>query len=423
MKKNSLIVYCSALFIIAGFFPRLSLAQSAIHQLEIITGQTIDSYQYQVNGPDYSGSSSSSSAPALLSEENNAVITDVLLTHANEVNNRGVRSYNKGDWAGAVRDFKTALKYDPNNSVFQQNLRNAEEKLQAKQSEENAKKEYIREGVAFVKSFNTEVKSYAKDQKKLKKQLASYVPPLTQRKVIKEGVILGMSNTRSHNAIAKYDLKSPFSGEKVPYYATSDDASWRDLARVTLDNLTVGKYTTLHTETGKELVQQLGNTYFETLMAHSNGATVTEALLRADVIKAKELHIMGGDRSLTNYSGYCDLVAQGKVEKVVVWLNPADYVPYGTSLADLFVSRSYNKHYQTENFDQFCEHTLKSLAGSKNVEYRWLSGPEFTQKGQDFKLGSETFDAHGLEVYWENIRRYREKYGDRMRDFTYKRGE
>lgn len=350
----------------------------------------------------------------VLSDEADQHYTEYMLEQARIVNRRGVEAYNKGNYTAAAASFKKACKYDKNNSTYRQNLTNARTMLsrekEAKSSEKNSShtaQVYLGEMKAFSDCLQENKKSYQTVQKKLKKQLGSYVPPLKTRKVIKEGVILGMSNTQYNNAIVREDLKSPFSENKIPFYATSDNDEWTDLGRVSLDNLTTGKYTSLNTEVGKELVKQLDNTYFEILMAHSNGATVTEALLRADVIQAKELHIMGGDRSLTNFGGYADLIATGKVEKVVVWLNPADYVPYGTSLVDMFMNGSHDKNLQVENFNAYFQHIVDEMKATNNIEYRWLSGPEFSSTGQTLRLKpGNMYDAHGLEIYWKNIRTY-----------------
>ena len=63
------------------------------------------------------------------------------------------------------------------------------------------------------------------------------------------------------------------------------------------------------------------------LTAHSNGATIAEALVRQGVITVDELNIVGGDRSLANVSELQDLLDSGKVKRVRVWINPGDPVP------------------------------------------------------------------------------------------------
>ena len=175
---------------------------------------------------------------------------------------------------------------------------------------------------------------YISQQKTLRKTLASYVPPLGEfktKKNIPEGIILGLMNTTEINDVAL--VTSPITGhafKKGEYFATTDNASVTDFFRVAADNITIGKYT-LNTEYGKKLIAELNGTHFERLFAHSNGATVTEAMINESIIKVDELNILGGDRSCINIQGYKDLVASGKVKKIIVWYNPADIVPYGTS--------------------------------------------------------------------------------------------
>lgn len=146
-----------------------------------MTGQTINDYNSSGN---YPSASSSSSAPSVLSRENDDVITDVLLQQAWDLNERGVKCYNEGNWECAFRSFRDALKYCPNNSTYQQNYNNAKTQLDLLQNINDEREEYAKEGAYFVKSMNANTKSYVKLQKKLKKELGSYVPPLTGRKEI-----------------------------------------------------------------------------------------------------------------------------------------------------------------------------------------------------------------------------------------------
>jgi len=348
--------------------------------------------------------------------------------HSVDVNNQGVKQYNKGNYKAAAALFRKALRYYPNYGDYLQNLKNAEKMLARENAIKNRVKQQqqatqhsLDEMKAFSNSVNETKASYQKVQNKLHKQLGGYdVPPPTgSRKIIKEGVILGMSNTKDENSIVKHDMNSPFSENKVPFWATTDNAGKSDIFRVALDNLFTGKFTTLATDVGQELVKELDNTYFEVLMAHSNGATVTEALLRDDVIRAKELHIMGGDRSLFNHDGYVDLIATGKVEKVVVWLNPADAVPYGSSLVSLVTDGFHDLDLQAGNFQAYFERIENEQKYSKNIEYRWLSGPEFSSRGQSMEKNFFEFDPHDLEVYWINIRRYRALSPEEQAKYSY----
>jgi len=175
-----------------------------------------------------------------------------------------------------------------------------------------------------------------------------YVPAPPKPKVIHEGIILGLKNTQEINAVKR--IRSPFTGKAYKddeFFATSDDTTWKEFIRGAIDNSYLGEYT-LNTEWGKKLVAKLDGTHFNRLIAHSNGATVSEALIRKGVITVDELNIVGGDRSLINHFGYNELIASGKVKRVVVWLNPGDLIPYGSSaglFSTLIVPK--NKYFKT----------------------------------------------------------------------------
>ena len=50
---------------------------------------------------------------------------------------------------------------------------------------------------------------------------------------------------------------------------------------------------------------------------------------------------------------------------------------------------------------------INQMKATNNIEYRWLSGPEFSSTGQTLRLKpGNMYDAHGLEIYWKNIRTY-----------------
>jgi hypothetical protein len=161
----------------------------------------------------------------------------------------------------------------------------------------------------------------------------------------------------------------------------------------------------LSTQHGKELAARLSGTHFKRLIAHSNGATISEALIRENVIKVDELNILGGDRSLMNFSGYDELVKTGKVKKVIVWVNPGDVIPVGSSALPLAGKITDTGRYQS-NLTAFFDYKLTGAGNTNpNVEYRFLKGPQFA-KGQKMEFSSKAFDAHDLSAYFENMNRY-----------------
>ena len=157
------------------------------------------------------------------------------------------------------------------------------------------------------------------------------------------------------------------------------------------------------------MIEKLGGTNFDRLIAHSNGATVTEALIRKGTITVSELNIIGGDRSLINVIGLNELIASGKVKRVVVWINPGDIIPYGTSAGLMSPLAGVRDQYIKTAADYFAEKlTGEAKGGDAKVEYRFLKGTQY--HGQNLSFGKDIFDAHGLEVYCYNMQKYFETH-------------
>lgn len=169
-------------------------------------------------------------------------------------------------------------------------------------------------------------------------------PPLPGGTVreVEEGVFLGLTNTQYQANELMAKGQSPITGK--PYAEMLKDGDVRaygfgktdvlpmELARGGRDALSDGEYT-LDQEHFQNLLPQINGTHYQVLNAHSNGATIAEALLRQGVIRADELNIVGGDRALSRGQAYQDLLDSGAVKKVTVWINRGDPVPYLTSPA------------------------------------------------------------------------------------------
>jgi len=219
-------------------------------------------------------------------------------------------------------------------------------------------------------------------------------------RTIHEGVFLGLlTNQQDANDLLAHDT-SPFaprsyrqmqrSGEVLALsFGTGANFS-TEIERGVADHLSLGRYT-LSQDRVSAVVHALNGTRFDRLIAHSNGATIAEALLRADVIRVKELDIAGGDRSLVNYESLSELIESGRVERVVVWINPGDPIPLATGTE---TSR------ELELF-QAAEHYLVdslNVHPDAKVQYRYMLGTQY--KGQ-----SPAITAHYLrEAYFPNIR-------------------
>jgi hypothetical protein len=195
------------------------------------------------------------------------------------------------------------------------------------------------------------------------KALRAVVPPMKGGFTkVHEGVVLGFGTDAKDASDLLKDGVSPFNGKT---YASMVESAERagaegkagggavvvsfgtgkgkapglgylatESGRVVGDHLTGGAIS-LNTPQAREAIAQISGKSFDRLVAHSNGATVAEALIREDLVRVNELDIVGGDMSLVKRGAYQQLVDSGKVQRVVVWIRPDDPVPGLTSLAPL----------------------------------------------------------------------------------------
>lgn len=397
----------SSLLLVAYSFN--SFSQSAIGQLEHITGERIDRYQVPVNGP----------TPVEQDQEYyanmdyyNQQYTAYLREQANSENEAGIKAYNKGNYALAARHFRIALKMDPTVEVYKTNLNNSEQQLANQKESEYWEKYYAKADAAFLKSYNSDSRDYVKQLNRTSKGLASYVPELNStRKIISEGVVLGLMSFQ--DSFDGQSLTGPkgnlINAQNV--YATGtaemDVAFWKEIRKVSFelfrglaDNITKGDYTLLATPNGKRLVERMSGNHYNTLYAHSNGATVTEALIRKGIITVDELHIMGGDRSMMNFDGYNDLVDKGLVKKIVVWYTPGDMIPKGTSSFLLHPGTLMNEEHK-KTFNAI-ENNLEYTTKDGKVQYKSLRQDNCTDcPGQQIEWSDpkKWFDGHNYKTY------------------------
>ena len=230
------------------------------------------------------------------------------------------------------------------------------------------------------------------------------VPPPPVPRQIHEGILLGLFDPQGGAAEKYAGALSPFTGKLYgadSVFATTDAKDASEAMRGLLDNHYLGAYT-LNTPYGKELIRRLQGTHFDRLVAHSNGATIAEALVRRGVIQVDELNVVGGDRSMVNQPGLQELIASGNVKRVVVWINPGDVVPAGSSAALLSPFGPAGSLPVATTAQYFAELlTGNNQGGDTRVEYRFLAGKDY--KGQAMRL--DNFDAHSLrDAYLPNIR-------------------
>lgn len=254
-----------------------------------------------------------------------------------------------------------------------------------------------------------------RDNLALRKQLKDMaVPTPVGYERYHEGVILGY-RTHANDATAMMSVTSPFSGRTPADMEAAAQAAQADgrertggamvvsfgttqtgtasqeaveATRVIGDHQTIGRVS-LSTPEGKAAVAALSGKEFDRLIAHSNGASITEALIQDDLIKVNELNVVGGDRSLLNGHALQKLLDTGKVKRVVVWINLNDPVVWGTSVDQIKPeARTLNA------LEHFARKMTGDLAGGDaRVEYRLMVGA-----GKNF-----TFDPHYLETYYAGI--------------------
>jgi hypothetical protein len=260
---------------------------------------------------------------------------------------------------------------------------------------------------AFMLAVKQDKKRYRSQLQRLMNEADHIkVPPPTVPKRIHDGVMLGLYDPQSEVDVT---LKSPFTGklyDKQAVFATTDSKGASEIIRGLLDNHYLGQYT-INTSYGEDLIGRLTGTHFDRLLAHSNGATVAEALIRRDIITVDELDIAGGDRSLINKLGLQELIQSGKVKRIVVWVNPGDIVPPGSSTLLPTPAGATGGVPLTTTALYFAELlSAENKGGQSKVEYRWLNGNHFKGQRLPMHFDSTFFDAHKLKTYTDNISIY-----------------
>ena len=334
---------------------------------------------------------------------------------------KGNKWFRQGKWASAIAYYEKALKEDPDNDDARHNLKKAKDNLRAAEEQKLAEQQRLiaeqerllaEQQRLFVEKRDKVIqddRAYHNTQLERLMAEADHInvpPPASGH--IHEGIILGLFDPQDEAETALINTKSPFSGlayTKEDIFSSADSKTAHEALRGFLDNQTIGEYT-LNTEYGKQLIARLNGKHVDRLIAHSNGGTIAEALIKKGIIKVDELNIMGGDRSLVNQHGYQNLIDSGKVKRVIVWVNPGDVIPVGSSLpyvtpmggvsvAPLITSA---EHYANEL-------TGTHQGGDAIVEYRLLKGNQY--EGQTIHTDKTVFGPHELgKSYLPNVRTY-----------------
>ena len=237
----------------------------------------------------------------------------------------------------------------------------------------------------------------------LLKDLPPPPPPDAAPKVhIHEGVILGtFGSERVADEMAR-EGRSPFTGKTyqemnqsafwnrpgeqgalVAGFGTPEDATAhgvQEAGRVLGDHFSRG-HASLQTPQAQQAIEKLEGKSFDRLVAHSNGSPIALALIERGSIQVNELHVVGGDRALTDARYLQNLIDRGKVKRVVVWTHTNDPIPLGTSLIPV----------RTDEHQLLAEHVARKATGTaeggdskvkfifSKGEGEGLVGPHFLQ--------------------------------------------
>ncbi len=233
---------------------------------------------------------------------------------------------------------------------------------------------------------------------RIEREIASIHVPTPPARTVHEGVILGLTATPRGALELREQEVSPFTHQRYSteakrgralIVAFGSDENAGEALRGLMDHLTYGEYT-LSSPEAQDIIRQLGGVHFDRLIAHSNGATIAEALIRKNVISVDELDIAGGDRSLVNVGALQQLINSGRVYRIRVFVNPGDPVPGFTSTAFSIPLRQEAKYWAGVLVGQ-------RLGGDAKVEICVLKGTV----GQEASISS-----HDLRrAYFPNIRR------------------
>jgi hypothetical protein len=234
---------------------------------------------------------------------------------------------------------------------------------------------------------------------------------------VHEGVILGTFTTQEQADKLMSGETSPFTGKSyqemnrsefwnqerrqgamaVSFGTPEGDSNrvLKEAVRVGGDHLTIGE-TSLGTPQAQQAMEQLKGKEFDRLVAHSNGASIAEGLIRNDAIRVDELHVVGGDRSAANGQALQQLIDSGKVKRVVVWINEGDPIPWGTSA---------DQAKPVERVGMLSERLARRASGELkggDTEVQWMAMPGKVSHPQD----KDFFGQHYLtDAYYPRMRK------------------
>ena len=235
------------------------------------------------------------------------------------------------------------------------------------------------------------------DKIKIQQELTKVKSKKNKVKIpFEEGVILSMCDVVKKSDELEDSLKSPFTG--VCYKNLGTGVVFVSFSIPKNNDLeesekhTMPETFSLASTEAKTALNELKEKKFNRLIAHSNGATVAECLLKDSLIEIKELNIIGGDKSLLNGQALQQLLADGSLKRIVVWVNLNDPRTWITTIDERKIVE------RTDNFISFKTKFKweEAKLGEGKVEYKWILGNSSLNS-----IGAK--DPQFVETYFKEI--------------------
>jgi hypothetical protein len=224
-------------------------------------------------------------------------------------------------------------------------------------------------------------------------------PPVTEYKTI---LFMGTGNSQEDaDAYLRKHFRNPLTGEVYEQiYAFGQHGVGKDLLRVIFDHVLAEK--DFLAPSTFEKCARLKEVRINHLVAHSNGATVAEVLIKNNFIKVRELTLLGGDRTLTNLPALEKLAKDKGIERINVFVNQGDTIP-------LLPQASQTPIMQDIMLSQRVTLPPSGLSRVKVVVFD--KGPyvygSYAPVSQQELSNQSNFTYHFIDNYHNNVRRYR----------------
>lgn len=241
----------------------------------------------------------------------------------------------------------------------------------------------------FQKNISVEKTKLKRDKVKIRQELTKInIKKQKSKTSFNEGVVLSMYAEQEAEIALENSLTSPFTGVTYKEMIANRQKNMTDSGVVIVsfvmpkqqndpmelasrgDSHVPSEVFSLAGPNAKMELNKLKDKNFNRLIAHSNGATVVECLLNDSLIEVKELNIIGGEKSLLNGQALQQLLDNGTVKRIVLWIKLDDPAIWITNLTDNNITE------RTQNFITFKTRFDKTgtPTESSKVEYKWILG-------------------------------------------------